>query len=112
MSYGCDICCRCGSEVKTYDSLGGTCPHCGAWVSAGTHDEIAEARKREEERERIHNERMKHIIKIVVECSEADDDRFYRWSKEFTNMEDADKWANSQSGCVRYHFYDEKGRID
>lgn len=112
MSYGSDICPKCGGEVRVAEGYGGTCPNCGHWVSAGTVDSLQARLDREKKEEEIRRERMKHIVKIVVSCSEADDDRYYEWSEEFTNKEDADAWARKQPGCVRYTYYDEKGRID
>lgn len=111
MSYGCSVCARCGGEVRVYEGDGGTCPNCGAWVSAGTHDEIQEAIDREKKRQNEIDERMKHVTRIVVECSEADDDRIRRWSKEFTDIEEAKEWAIKQYACCDILYYDEKGLI-
>lgn len=112
MSYGSDICPKCGGEVRVAEGYGGTCPNCGHWVSAGTVDSIQAQIDREKKEEEIRRERMKHVIKVEVECSEADDDRIYRWGKDFDNKEDAWEWARKQSGCAEFTYYDEKGRIE
>lgn len=113
MSYGCDICPKCGGEVKTYDGYGGTCPNCGHWVSAGTVDSIQAELDRERKEEEIRRERMKHIVKIEVTCYDYDEDRSWSLTKEFTNMEDAEKWERSHGGgYTEYTYYDENGRIE
>jgi predicted ATP-dependent serine protease len=112
MSYGVTICEKCGGEVRVSDGYGGTCPNCGHWVSIGTVDSSQEQIDREMAEREILKERMKHTTRIVVCCSEDDGDRIREWSKEFTNLEDARRWARSQSGCADFTYYDENGRIE
>lgn len=112
MSGSIEICPKCGGEVRVSDNVGANCPNCGGWVSVGCHNSV-EIEMNEYERHRAEvKERMKHVIKVVVECSEVDDDRIYEWSKEFSNYEDAKAWANSQSGCREFFYYDEEGLIE
>ena len=112
MSYGSETCPRCGGEIKVYTGGVGRCANCDYQYCMGTHDEAKEIAEQRAKEDAIREERMKHIVKIVVWCSEADDDRYREWSEEFTNKEDADAWARKQSGCVEYSYYDEKGRIE
>ena len=113
MSYGSDICPNCGGEVRVAEGYGGTCPNCGHWVSAGTVDSLQAQLDREKKEEEIRRERMKHVIKIVVTCYDHDEDNSWSWTKEFTNMEDAEKWERSHGGGYsEYEYYDENGRIE
>jgi len=112
MSYGCDTCPNCGGEVRVAEGYGGTCPNCGHWVSAGTVDSLQAEIDREKKEEEIRRERMKHVVKIEVICHDHDDDRSWTWGEDFTNIEDAEKYARRFGCYTEFIYYDENGRID
>ena len=119
MSYGIGICPSCGGEVSVYEGYGGKCPNCGAWVSAGTCDSIAEEIACENEMDRL--ERMRHdrlmekvkdaeakgTLKIVTYYEEPDYDRTYRYRNEFKNLKEAQR-----SFYHEIYFYDGDKKIE
>lgn len=83
MSYEEEVCPKCGGEVRVFVEsgalCGGTCPHCGTWVSAGVREE-------EEVKQRIRGW-------YVDWFEQVDDDRTYSGCKFFKTEEEARNYA-------------------
>lgn len=121
MAYGIKECGNCGGEVKVYEGHGGTCPHCGHWVSVGNNDSISEEIARKEEQYDIEEkiwEKMLELAKdaeargtlrIVTYYREYDDDRYYTYKNEFTDL---DKAMSSQWDSMYFFDGDKKITVD